>query len=573
MSTESQPADTTSQEPVIKEQPRYSKRDTLLTMVGVLLVLLLASLDQTIVSTAMPRIIGEFNGLDRYTWVTTAYLLTSTVMIPMYGKLSDIFGRKIIFLIGIVLFLMGSAACGVAQNMNQLIVFRGFQGLGAAALQPIAMAVVGDLFTPRERGKWQGVTGAISGLSSVLGPAVGGFLTENISWRWVFYVNLPIGIAALLVLIFLMPELRGNVKQVRIDYPGALLLVVAVVPLLLGFTWAGHQYAWSSPQIIGLFIGSTIFFVLFFVYEASLERRDLQPILDPSMFKNGIFDISITMSMIISVSMFGSIFFLPLLAQGVMGISATNSGILLSPMMLALIFGTTTSGQLVSRTGKYKWLVILSTVMSVVGSLLFLRLGVHSSANDLWMSMIVLGLGIGFGIALYTVIIQNALPGKIGQATSALTFFRQIAATIALVAMGSLMTSAYVPAFHDALSPQVKQFAATVQEVRHIDLLRPFESPNILLSDEAKAKAIKGFQQLPGGMQIYDQLIAAVKVGLSHGIHDIFILDFCFSVASFLLVWFLKEIPLRGGKKQSKAGAMAQEREAAEGDVRSVPLH
>jgi predicted MFS family arabinose efflux permease len=425
---------------------------------------------------------------------------------------------------------------------------------------------------PRERGKWQGVTGAISGLSSILGPAVGGFLTENISWRWVFSVNLPIGIVALLVLIFLMPDLRGNVKQARIDYPGALLLVVAVVPLLLGFTWAGHQYAWNSPQIIGLFIGSTVFFVLFFVYEAFLERRDLQPILDPSLFKNGIFDISITMSMIIGVSMFGSIFFLPLLAQGVMGISATNSGILLSPMMLALIFGTTTSGQLVSRTGKYKWLVILSAVMSLVGSLLFLRLGVHSSANDLWMSMIVLGLGIGFGIALYTVIIQNALPGKIGQATSALTFFRQIAATIALAAMGSLMTSAYVPAFHDALSPQVKQFAATMREVRHVDLLRPFENPNILLSDEAKVKAVQSFQPLPGGMQIYDQLISAVKVGLSHGIHDIFILDFCFSVAGFLLVWFLKEIPLRGGKKQSKAGAMAQEREAVEGGVRSVPL-
>src|SRR5438874_7785143 len=239
---------------VSREQPRYSQRDTLLTMIGVLLVMLLASLDQTIVSTAMPRIIGEFNGLDRYTWVTTAYLLTSTVMVPIYGKLSDLFGRKKIFLIGVVLFLAGSALCGAAQSMNQLIVFRAFQGLGAAALMPIAIAVVGDLFSPRERGKWQGVTGGVFGLSSILGPTVGGWITDHSTWRWVFYVNLPIGIAALLVLIFLMPPLRSkNTGKVSIDYLGAALLILGTVPLLLGFTWAGTQYSWLSWQIISIF--------------------------------------------------------------------------------------------------------------------------------------------------------------------------------------------------------------------------------------------------------------------------------------------------------------------------------
>ncbi|MBO0782850.1 MAG: MFS transporter, partial [Ktedonobacteraceae bacterium] len=257
--------------------PRYSRRETLLTMAGVLLVMLLASLDQTIVATAMPHVISELQGFDRYTWVTTAYLLTSTVMIPIYGKLSDMFGRKPIFLIGVVLFLTGSALSGAAQTMNQLIAFRAFQGLGAAALMPIAMAVVGDLFTPRERGRWQGVTGAVFGLSSILGPLVGGWITENVSWRWIFYVNLPVGILALLVLIFLMPSVGKKSKTAAIDYLGAALLIMATVPMLLGFTWAGGQYPWLSPQIIGLFAGSLIAFVAFFVYEAYLERRERQP--------------------------------------------------------------------------------------------------------------------------------------------------------------------------------------------------------------------------------------------------------------------------------------------------------
>src|SRR5205807_1289029 len=256
------------------EQPRYSTRDTILTMIGVLMVMLLASLDQTIVSTAMPRVIADLQGFDRYTWVSTAYLLTSTVMVPIYGKLSDLFGRKPIFLFGIVVFLIGSALSGASQSMNELIAFRALQGIGAGALMPIAIAVVGDLFSPRERGKWQGVTGAVFGFSSIVGPTVGGWITENASWRWVFYVNLPIGIIALLVLIFLMPTLRSNAqnKKVSIDYIGAALLVVGTIPLMLGFTWAGSFYAWLSPQIIGLFVGALVALTAFIFYEAHLER-------------------------------------------------------------------------------------------------------------------------------------------------------------------------------------------------------------------------------------------------------------------------------------------------------------
>src|SRR5229473_1116227 len=340
------------------EQPRYSRRETILTMIGVLLVMLLASLDQTIVSTAMPRVIADLQGFDRYTWVSTAYLLTSTVTVPIYGKLSDLFGRKPIFLIGIVIFLAGSALSGASQSMNELIAFRAFQGLGAGALLPIAITIVGDLFTPRERGKWQGVTGAVFGLSAIIGPVVGGWITQNTSWRWVFYVNLPVGIVALLVLIFLMPTLRGKSKKVSIDYIGAAMLVLGTVPLLLGFTLAGSQFAWLSAQIIGLFAGALVMLVSFVIYEAWLEQHDGQPIIAPSLFKNSIFTVSSLVSFIFGMGLFGAIFFIPLFVQGVIGTSATNSGLILTPLMLTSIVGSVVSGQLVSRLGTYKWIAI-----------------------------------------------------------------------------------------------------------------------------------------------------------------------------------------------------------------------
>src|SRR5947208_4316042 len=414
----------------------------------------------------MPRVIADLQGFDRYTWVSTAYLLTSTVMVPIYGKLSDLFGRKPIFLFGIVIFLIGSALSGAAQSMNQLIAFRAFQGLGAGALMPIAIAVVGDLFTPRERGKWQGVTGGVWGLSAIVGPTLGGWITQNTSWRWVFYVNLPIGIAALLVLIFLMPTLRGRAKEVSIDYVGAALLVLGTVPLLLGFTWAGSLYDWLSPQVFGLFSVAFIALASFIIYEAWLERRGGQPIIEPSLFKNSIFSVSTLITTIFGMALFGGIFFIPLYVQGVVGSSATSSGLILTPLMLTSVVGSIVSGQLVSRLGRYKWIAIVGMLISVAGTGLLVRLDVNSTNNDVLLAMLVFGLGMGFSLSLYTLIVQNALPRKIGQATSTLVFFRSIGGTIALAAMGSVMTSTYLPAFKSALSallskqplpPMVKQ--------------------------------------------------------------------------------------------------------------------
>src|SRR5579871_3698479 len=537
------------------EAPRFSRRDTLLTMIGVLMVMLLASLDQTIVATALPRVIADLQGFDRYTWVSTAYLLTSTVTVPIYGKLSDIFGRKPIFLFGIVLFLAGSALSGASQSMNQLIAFRAFQGLGAGALMPIAIAVVGDLFTPRERGKWQGVTGAVWGLSAILGPTLGGWITQYSTWRWVFYVNLPIGVVAMLVLIFLMPTLKSTKSdKVIIDYVGAGLLVLGTVPLLLGFTWAGSQYAWLSPQIIGLLAFSVVTLVAFVFYEAYLERHDRQPIIEPSLFKNSIFSVSTLVTIIFGMGLFGSIFFIPLYVQGVVGTSATNSGLILTPLMLTSVVGSIVSGQLVSRLGKYKWLAILGMLISVAGTLLLARLSVTSGNTDVLLAMLVLGLGMGFGMSLYTLIVQNALPTKIGQATSALTFFRSIGGTIALAIMGSVLNAAYLPAFQGALPTQAKapQFAQA---------LTVFNNPQVLLQPTVAAQVEAGFAKfhLQG---LFNQIIEAVKIGLTQGIHNVFVLSLIITVIGAIAVFFLKEIPLRGKARQAESSTGEVEPEA-----------
>ena len=528
------------------EQPRFSQRETLLTMFGVLMVMLLASLDQTIVSTAMPRVIAELHGFDRYTWVSTAYLLTSTVMVPIYGKLSDLIGRKPIFLFGVVVFLIGSALSGTSQSMNQLIAFRALQGVGAGALMPIAIAIVGDLFTPRERGKWQGVTGGVWGISAIIGPTLGGWITQNASWRWIFYVNLPIGIAALLVLIFLMPTLRGKAKDVSIDYVGAALLVLGTVPLLLGFTWAGSQYDWVSVQIISLFAGAFIVLTSFIIYEAWLERSGGQPIIEPSLFKNSIFSVSTLVTMIFGMALFGGIFFIPLYVQGVVGSSATNSGLILTPLMLTSVVGSVVSGQLVSRLGKYKWIAILGMLVSVAGVLLLARLDVNSSNNDVLLAMLVLGLGLGIGMSLYTLIVQNALPTKIGQSTAALTFFRQIGGTIALAAMGSVMTAAYLPAFHSALP-------AAIMHAVPAQYLSAFNNPQILLSPTALAQIESHAAAMgPQAVAMLHQIIEAVKIGLAQGIHNVFVLSLGLMITGLVAVLFLKEIPLRGGRLMEK---------------------
>lgn len=550
-------ATSTSHSSVVSgEQPHYSRRDTLLTMTGVLLVMLLASLDQTIVSTAMPRITADLQGFDRYTWVTTAYMLTSTVMVPIYGKLSDLFGRKIIFIIGVIIFLAGSALSGVAQSMNELIAFRALQGIGGGGLMPIAIAVVGDLFTPRERGKWQGVTGAVFGISSILGPTIGGWLTEYASWRWVFYVNIPVGVAALFVLIFLMPALRGQATQVKIDYVGAALLIVGTVPLLLGFTWAGTTYPWLSLPIIGLFLFAIGALTAFILYESWLERRHGEPIVEPTLFKNNIFTISTIVTVVFSMSLFSSIYYIPLFVQAVVGTSTANSGYILMPLTLTSVVGSVISGQLVSRLGRYKLLAIIGLAITLLGALLLLRVNVHSTNIDIIVSMIIMGLGMGTGMSLYSLIVQNALPSKIGQATAGLTFFRSIGSTLALAATGSIVNEVFSSTFQSGLPVAVKQAVPT-------NVLRAFSNPQTLLSPDTLAQVQAALaRQGAQGQAIFRQLVETAKEALTQGIHDVFLMSVILLAIGLVVVLFLEEIELRGSTVSSEQASAGVEETA-----------
>jgi EmrB/QacA subfamily drug resistance transporter len=528
------------------EPSPYARRETIFTMIGVLCVVFLSMLDQTIVGTAIPRIVADLRGFDLIVWVSTAYLLTSTVPIPIYGKLSDLFGRKPIMLFGIVVFLAGSALSGAAQTMDQLIAFRAFQGLGAAALQPIAIAIIGDLFPPRERGKWQGVSGSIYALAAILGPLAGGWITDNTSWRWVFYINVPVGIVALLVLIFLMPTLRSKVGKVTIDYVGAALLILGTVPLLLGFTLAGNQFPWLSLQILGLFGGAVIVLSVLVFYATRLERQGREPIFEPGLIKNSvrIYGVSLLVTVIFSVSLYGTAFVIPLFAQGVLGTSATNSGLILVPFMLTSIGGSILSGLALTLTGKYKWVAILGLVIDIVGTLLLVRLDASSSYTQLLIAMLVLGIGVGSGLAVYTTVVQNVYPNKIGAASSTLVFFRQLGGTIGLAAMGSVLVSSYIPAFHAALSD-------TLRHLLPASLLSVFDNPLILLSPDALLHIRAGFAGYGAqGTALFNMLLQAVKTGLAQSVHNVFVLSLVVILFGFIAVFFLKEIPLRERKKQ-----------------------
>ncbi|HWZ19858.1 MAG TPA: MDR family MFS transporter [Ktedonobacteraceae bacterium] len=539
--------------PETAEPMPYGKRETIFTMVGVLCVVFLAMLDQTIVGTAMPHIVADLQGFELITWVSTAYLLTSTVPIPIIGKLSDLFGRKPIMLVGIVVFLTGSALSGSAQSMNQLIAFRAFQGLGAAALEPMAITIIGDLFPPRERGKWQGVSGSIYALAAILGPLAGGWITDNASWRWVFYVNIPIGILAMLVLVFLMPTLRRKTGRVSIDYIGAALLILGTVPLLLGFTLAGNQYAWLSPQIIGLFGGAVVILIVFVFYAARLERQGREPIFEPGLIKDSvrIYGVSLLVTVIYSVSLYGTAFAIPLFAQGVLGTSATNSGLILMPFMLTAIGGSVLSGLALTLTGKYKWVAILGVVIDVVGTLMLVRLDASSSYTQLLVAMLVLGIGVGSGLAVYTTVVQNVYPKKIGEVSSTLIFFRQLGGTIGLSAMGSVLVSSYVPAYHAKLPETLLHFLPA-------SILNAFDNPLILLSPNTLSQIRSGFSGYgEQGNVAFNMLLQAVKMGLAQSIHNVFVLSLVVILFGLIAVFFLKEIPLRRRKTEGSKTAIS----------------
>jgi EmrB/QacA subfamily drug resistance transporter len=435
----------------------FTDAERKITIIGVMIVFLLSALDQTIVSTAMPVIISQLHGLELYSWVTTAYLLSSTVMVPVWGKLGDLYGRKPVLLTGIGLFLFGSWLSGLAGEfgtlpllgggMVQLVVFRAIQGLGGGALFTTAFAIIADLFPPRERGKFAGLFGGVFGLASAVGPLLGGYFTDHGTvsiaghvvegWRWVFYLNLPVGLVALFMVIAKMPKL-SHASKGSIDYLGAVLIAAACVPLLLALTFGGQKYAWDSPAVLGLlamFVICTILFVI-------VEKKVKDPIIHMELFSNKVFAWANIAGFFSSMSFLSVVAFLPLFMQLGQGVQATTSGLSTLPLMLGLIVAATISGRLVTRTGRYKPFMLFGMAVLLIATFLMSQMTHHTTRLDLGWRMAVLGIGLGPLQSLYGVAIQNAVPmNRIGVVTSANQFFRQIGSTVGVAIFGTLLTN------------------------------------------------------------------------------------------------------------------------------------
>jgi EmrB/QacA subfamily drug resistance transporter len=507
-----------------------------LVLVAVELGMLLAALDQTIVGTAMPRILADLNGFEHYTWVSTAYLLAATVMVPIYGKLSDIYGRRIFFLGGMALFLIGSALSGASQTMEQLIAFRALQGLGGGAIMPIVQAIIGDIFPPAERGKWQGMTIGVWGLATIFGPPLGGWITDTWSWRWVFYINLPLGVAAMLVAAVALPRHLQR-RTHRIDYAGAAGLVVTASALVLAFSLAGTTYAWDSPQILGLFAIALVGGIAFCL----IERRAAEPIIRLENFRNGVFTISVLTTFLISAALFGTLLYMPLFLQGVQGQSAAASGTFATPLLIGVIVSGVVGGQLIARTGHYKAQAIIGAALAAAGMFLLSRMTANTSESEIILYMVLLGLGIGASMTIFTVVVQSAFPkARLGQVTSNLQFFREIGGVIGLAILGSVMTGRFQTHFEAALPSTRAQIIPTSQ-------LRLFENPQLLLSPETVARIQQAFAAYgAAGDSLFAQLIATIRLSLAQAISDVFLVGAMLIALGLVATLFLREIPLRG---------------------------
>ncbi len=435
--------------------PRRAKMEILL---AILLALFLGALDQTVVGTALPKVVTDLGGNDYYTWVVTIYLLTSTITVPFYGKLSDLLGRKPMLLFGITVFLAGSALSGLSQTMWQLILFRGIQGVGAGSLFPIALAVIGDLFSPAERGRYQGLFGAVFGLSFLVGPALGGFLTDTVSWHWVFYVNLPIGLVSLFVVWHLLPNIKHPDVSRNLDYLGAAVFTVAISLFLIGLT-NKQTGAWTDPWVGGLIAAGVVLFLVFLV----IESRAAEPIVPLDLWRSRTYASSVLATFLVSFGFFGAVIFLPRWFQVVRGFGATESGYQMFPLLIGLIGSSIISGQVISRTGKYKALIAVSISVMAVGIFLMTRITADVDLLTLYAWMFITGIGIGPTLAAFTIVVQNAVPfSKLGVATSNLTFFRQIGGSVGLAIAGTVFGQALQDLFPSKLIPVVDQMKAAL---------------------------------------------------------------------------------------------------------------
>jgi EmrB/QacA subfamily drug resistance transporter len=500
-------------------------REVMIVLPGLLMAILLAMLDNLIVSTALPRIVGDLGGVAHLSWVVTAYILASTITTPFYGKLGDMYGRKKFFVAAILIFLAGSALSGLSQSMAELIAFRAIQGLGAGGLMVGAMATLGDIVAPRERGRYMSYMMVIMMLATIGGPLLGGFITTSFSWRWIFYINLPLGGAAL---VYLMATLHVPSSRVRrkIDYLGGTLLGVAVTALILLATWGGTQYAWGSPEIIGLALVTVAAGAAFCV----TEMRAAEPMLPLHVFRNGNFSLTMAMTFLTGLAMFGAMTFLPLYQQTVQGESPTVSGLMLTPMMLGVTVTSIVAGQVTTRTGRYKVFPILGGAIMGAGMYLLTGLGVGTSRLTSALFYVVLGLGMGFLMQMVSLVAQNSVEQKdMGVASSARMFFQQIGGSLGVAAFGAIFARQLTSSLATAAGPGVHISASGGQ------------------LDPARVNS------LPAPVR-HDVFFA-----IAHAVQHVFVWALPSAVLIFALAWFIKEVPLRGRVPVGEAAGQRRE--------------
>ena len=516
-----------------------SKRAKQGIIVAIMLALFLGALDQTIVGTALPKIITDLSGANLYTWVVTIYLLASTVTVPIYGKLSDMYGRKPLLLTGVGLFLLGSVLAGLSQNIEQLIIFRGIQGLGAGALFPIALATIGDLYSAKERGRYQGLFGAVFGLASLVGPALGGWLTDTFSWHLIFYVNLPIGLISIAIILLELPTIKGRANQ-KIDFLGALVFAAGIIPVLIGLTNV-QSNAFATPEVAGLISLGLALLGLFLFIEAKVE----EPIIPLELFRNRTFAAAAAASFFASFGFFASIIFLPRYFQTVLGETATNSGYATLPLLLGVIISSVAAGQIVARRGRYKSLILGAILLVSAASVLLTNIKADTDPWVLRLWMFLAGLGVGPTLSVFTIVVQNAVPFKfLGAATSNLTFFRQVGGSVGLALVGSY--------FGGQLATTIPAELAKAAPMGTFDPFFTAIGGNLSQLTNVGGKFDQALISLIP-VQYLDAFFNAIKAGIADAIGSIFWLSVVASLVAFVAATLIEEIPLRGGAKGAPA--------------------
>ena len=514
--------------PPTTHTPAFTGLDTQgkLVFVGLMLGMFVASLSQTIVGPAMPRIVAELGGVEHYSWIATATMLVSAVSVPVIGKLSDLYGRRWFYLGGLGVFMVGSILAGLSQGFWFLVFARAVQGLGMGALMPLSQTIIGDIIPPRQRGKYQGIMGAVFGVTSIAGPLIGGFVTDHLGWRWLFYLTLPIGVAAF-VFILRFLHLEKSEQRGRVDYAGILTLTPGLVLALLATTWGGGDLAWTSPVILGMYAVAAVLLAAFVVIETKVE----EPLLPMHLLLRPVVALSVAASFAIAVAMFGAIIYIPVYAQGVMGVSATESGMILIPQSVAMILTSIVVGLLISRTGRYKGFLIAGGIVLVLGYGMLAGLEYGDTQWQLTATMIVIGLGLGMSMQVYTLVVQNAVARReLGTATAAIQFFRNIGSTLGTAVLGTVMTASMSTSISDRIAALPAEDLAELTTAG--STLDASGLENAVLDPSALA-------DLP------DLLVTPLRQGMSDAMHLVFLAALPFAALALLLSLFIKQVPLR----------------------------